>query len=91
MGSGTIYGDYSKDWRLRIDYSYTQDVSSNTSTITSNLYVYAGHSTYNNYSNSAYYEIQGARTYATFNFSNAWYYLGSNSSISKWRKGCKIY
>lgn len=39
----SIYGTTSSTgWQLRLDYSYTQDIVANTSTITATLYVYAG-------------------------------------------------
>lgn len=57
----TSYG-----WYARLEYSYTQSTST---TVTLTLKVYNGTTpAYNNNANSAYYEIQGVKTYATYSW-----------------------
>lgn len=78
----TIYGPKSSTgWYLKIDYSISQSVANNTSTIYIDLSVYNGTgNSYNQMPNQAYYTIMGYKTYATYNFpSKGWYSLGSDS------------
>lgn len=78
----SIYGTTSSTgWQLRLDYSYTQDIVANTSTITATLYVYAGTSpSYNQNANSAYYTIQGTKTWNPYSYtSKGWKELGSKT------------
>jgi len=79
----TIYGEWSKKCRLRIDYSYTQDTANCCTNVSMTLYAeknYTGRN-YNNKTNDAYYNMNGlGNTYATFDWSgsSAWK-LGSSS------------
>ena len=51
--TGTINGTASKGWQLKVDYSYTQNIANNTSSVTLTLYVYNANYAYNG-SNNAY-------------------------------------
>lgn len=75
--SGTIYGTASKSWQLKIDYSYTQDTASNTSSVTAQLYVYNNNSAHNY--DTAYYTLQGTTTTYRMDYGStkAWNALGS--------------
>ena len=79
----SIYGGWSKKTRLRIDYSYSQDIGNCCTNVSMSLYAekdYTGRN-YNNYPNDAYYNMNNkGNTYATFDWSGggAWY-LGSSS------------
>jgi len=80
----TIYGEWSKNCRLRIDYSYTQDITNCCTNVSMTLYAekrnYTGRN-YNNNTNDAYYNMNGiGNTYAKFDWSGggAWT-LGSSS------------
>lgn len=78
----SIYGtESSTGWQLRLDYSYTQNISANTSTITATLYVYAGTSpSYNQNANGAYYIIQGTKTWNPYSYtSRGWKELGTKT------------
>lgn len=78
----SIYGtESSTGWQLRLDYSYTQNISANTSTITATLYVYAGISpSYNQNANGAYYTIQGTKTWNPYSYtSRGWKELGTKT------------
>ena len=80
----SIYGDKSSTgWQLRLDYSYTQDVTTNRSTITMDLYLYvATIPAYNLNANSAFYTLAGKKTYQTYNYtSKGWYKLGSDTMV----------
>ena len=69
----------SKGWYARLEYSYTQSSSATTITLTLKVYDATGYS-YNNNTNSAYYVIQGTKTYKTYSFSSTgWYTIGSKT------------
>ena len=69
----------SKGWYARLEYSYTQSTSATTITLTLKVYDATGTS-YNNNTNSAYYIIQGSKTYQTYSFSSkGWYTIGSKT------------
>lgn len=69
----------SKNWYARLEYSYSQSASATTITLTLKVYDATGYS-YNENTNSAYYIIQGEKTYQTYNFSSAgWYTIGSKT------------
>lgn len=80
MATGSSYfdGASSKGWYCRLYYSYTQTTTTN---IVLTLDVYCGaNSSYNNNPNSAYYTIQGTKTYKTYSFSSSgWYTIGSKT------------
>lgn len=72
-GAKSTYG-----WYARLEYSYTQNTVSTVLTLT--LKVYNGTKpAYNNNANSAYYIIDGTKTYATYN----WQSIGWNTIGSK--------
>ena len=79
--TGTINGTDSKSWKIKIDYSYTQNTTANTSSVTLTLSVYNNNSAYNSNTNQAYYVINGTKTYHTYSFSStkAWHELGSKT------------
>ena len=80
----SIYGNYTKETRLRLDYSITsQSIESNTSTIRLDLYAEkTAHSGYNRTGNS-YYNMTGKGN-TTVNWdwgsSSSQYYLGSSTT-----------
>lgn len=81
----SIYGDYSRDWRLRLDYSVSQNITANTSTISMTLYVYDGTGySQNESSGEAYYIIQGEKRWSPYYYgSTGWYTLGSKTITIK--------
>lgn len=69
----------SKGWYARLEYSYTQSTSATTINLTLKVYDATGYS-YNGDTNSAYYIIQGEKTYQTYSFgSTGWYTIGSKT------------
>ena len=69
----------SKGWYSRLEYNYTQSTSATTINLTLKVYDATGQS-YNNNTNSAYYTIQGTKTFKTYSFSSAgWYTIGSKT------------
>lgn len=69
----------SKNWYARLEYSYSQSASATTITLTLKVYDATG-SSYNNNNNSAYYVIQGDKTYQKYSFGSAgWYTIGSKT------------
>lgn len=69
----------SKGWYARLEYSYTQSSSATTISLTLKVYDATG-SSYNNNNNSAYYVIQGDKTYQKYSFGSAgWYTIGSKT------------
>lgn len=76
-----IYGDYSKNWRLRISYTYTQNTTTKKTTCVLTLQVYNNNEAHNNYSNDAYYIINGTKTFKTFDYpsTKSWHTLGSKT------------
>lgn len=80
---GTIYGGWSKKCRLRIEYSYSQDINNCCTNVYMELYAekdYTGRN-YNNYPNDAYHNMNNkGNTYATFDWSGSSpMFLGSSS------------
>ena len=73
----------STGWKLRLDYTSTQDRESNRSTVTCQLYVYDGTGySRNEYPNEAYYKICGRKVYQTYHFQDkGWYKLGTRSIL----------
>lgn len=66
----------SKNWYARLEYSYTQSTSATTIDLTLKVYDATGYS-YNGDTNSAYYIIQGEKTYQTYSFGSVgWYTIG---------------
>jgi len=81
--TGTLYGAASpKGWQLRLDYTTTEDVSANRSTVTGDLYVYDGTGrSYNETTGEPWYDIcGGGRNYFTYSYTAiGWYYLGTRT------------
>lgn len=78
----SIYGAKSSTgWQLRLDYSISQSIADNKSTLALTLYIYdsTGES-YNLDANSCYYTLQGTKVYNPYRYnSRGWYKLGSKS------------
>lgn len=69
----------SKGWYARLEYSYSQSTTATTIHLTLKVYDATGLS-YNNNNNSAYYVIQGNKTYQKYSFDSAgWYTIGSKT------------
>lgn len=69
----------SKGWYARLEYNYTQSTSATTINLTLKVYDATGES-YNNNIKSAYYTIQGTKTFKTYSFSSVgWYTIGSKT------------
>lgn len=83
----TIYGAWSKKTRLRIDYSYSQDINNCCTNVYMELYAerdYTGRN-YNNNTNDAYYNMNGkGNTYATFDWSGSSPLRLGSSSFTVW-------
>jgi len=84
----TIYGSWKQYCRLRIDYSYTQDISACSTKVTMKLYAQKSYDceNWNLYENSAYYNMNGkGNTYATFDWTSSDYdlYLGTSTFTVK--------
>ena len=78
----SIYGAKSSTgWQLRLDYSVSQSIADNKSTLALTLYIYDGTGeSYNLDANSCYYTLQGAKVYNPYRYnSKGWYKLGSKS------------
>lgn len=78
----SIYGPVSATgWQLRLDYSVSQSIADNKSTLSLTLYIYDGTGeSYNLDANSCYYTLQGTRVYNPYRYnSRGWYKLGSKS------------
>ena len=62
----SIYGAKSGNgWQLRLDYTVTQNVTANQSTVSMTLYIYANTTgSYHHDAHSAYYATPGSRVYA---------------------------
>lgn len=78
----SIYGAKSSTgWQLRLDYSVSQSISDNKSTLSLTLYIYDGTGeSYNLDANSCYYTLQGTKVYNPYRYnSRGWYKLGSKS------------
>lgn len=78
----SIYGPVSSTgWQLRLDYSVSQSIADNKSTLSLTLYIYDGTGeSYNLDTNSCYYTLQGTKVYNPYRYnSRGWYKLGSKS------------
>lgn len=78
----SIYGAKSSTgWQLRIDYSVSQSIADNKSTLALTLYIYCGTGdSYNLDANSCYYTLQGSKVYNPYSYgARAWYKLGSKT------------
>ena len=78
----SIYGPVSStSWQLRLDYSVSQSIADNKSTLSLTLYIYDGTGeSYNLDANSCYYTLQGTKVYNPYRYnSRGWYKLGSKS------------
>lgn len=78
----SIYGAKSSTgWQLRLDYSVSQSIADNKSTLSLTLYIYDGTGeSYNLDANSCYYTLQGTKVYNPYRYnSRSWYKLGSKS------------
>lgn len=78
----SIYGAVSATgWRLRLDYTVSQDAAENRSTLALALYIYDGTGeSYNQAANSCRYVLQGKTVYHPYRYEKkGWYQLGSGS------------
>ena len=78
----SIYGAVSATgWRLRLDYTVSQDAAENRSTLALALYIYDGTGeSYNQAANSCRYVLQGRTVYHPYRYEKkGWYQLGSGS------------
>lgn len=78
----SIYGPVSATgWQLRLDYSVSQSIADNKSTLAITLYIYDGTGeSYNLDANSCYYTLQGTKVYNPYRYNSmGWYKLGSKS------------
>lgn len=78
----SIYGSKSSTgWQLRLDYSVSQSIADNKSTLALTLYIYCGTGdSYNLDANSCYYSLQGSKVYNPYSYgARAWYKLGSKT------------
>ena len=78
----SIYGAKSSTgWQLRLDYSVSQSIADNKSTLALTLYIYDGTGeSYNLDANSCYYTLQGTKVYNPYRYnSKGWYKLGNKS------------
>lgn len=78
----SIYGAVSATgWRLRLDYTVSQDAAENRSTLVLALYIYDGTGlSYNQDAGSCRYVLQGKTVYHPYRYEKkGWYQLGSGS------------
>lgn len=78
----SIYGPVSATgWQLRLDYSVSQSIADNKSTLALTLYIYDGTGeSYNQAANSCYYTLQGTKVYNPYSYTaKGWYKLGSKT------------
>ena len=78
----SIYGGASgSGWKLRLDYTVTQDRAANTSSLRLRLYLYANTTgSYNLEKDAAYYVLQGQKVYQTYQYTvPGWYLLGERT------------
>lgn len=78
----SIYSNPDKGWKLRLDWSITdQSIEKNTSTVSLNLWVYDGSGySQNQDDNQAYYILQGEKHWHPYHYrTKGWYKLGSKS------------
>lgn len=78
----SIYGPKSSTgWQLRLDYSMSQSIADNKSTLALTLYIYCGTGdSYNLGDNGCYYTLQGSKVYNPYSYgARAWYKLGSKT------------
>lgn len=78
------YFDGSKSstgWYARLEYNYSQSTTATTINLTLKVYNGTGES-YNNNNNSAYYVIQGTKTYQKYNFNSVGFYTIGSKTIT---------
>lgn len=84
----SIYGGASGNgWKLRLDYTVTQDRAANSSSLRLRLYLYANTTgSYNLEKDSAYYVLQGQKVYQTYQYTApGWYLLGERTvTVAPW-------
>lgn len=71
----------STGWYARLEYSYSQSTTATAIDLTLKVYNRTGES-YNNNNNSAYYVIQGTKTYQKYNFSSVGFYTIGSKTIT---------
>lgn len=71
----------STGWYARLEYSYSQSTTATTINLTLKVYAGTGES-YNNNDNSAYYVIQGTKTYQKYNFNSVGFYTIGSKTIT---------
>lgn len=71
----------STGWYARLEYSYSQSTTATTINLILKVYNGTGES-YNNNNNSAYYVIQGTKTYQKYNFSSVGFYTIGSKTIT---------
>ena len=87
----SIYGAVSATgWRLRLDYTVSQDAAENRSTLALALYIYDGTGeSYNQAANSCRYVLQGKTVYHPYRYEKkGWYQLGSGSGTAAAARPC---
>lgn len=79
--TGTVYGDYSKNWRLRVDYTATPNPSTLNYTISAKLYAYKPYAdrTWNLDGTGYYRLLSSTNRYLSYDFNGGadWYQIGS--------------
>ena len=85
----SIYGGASGNgWKLRLDYTVTQDRAANTSSLRLRLYLYANTTgSYNLEKDSAYYVLQGQKVYQTYQYTAPGWYLLGERTVPAFRQG----
>lgn len=82
----SVYSDYVKDWRLRVDYTATPNYSTLKYTIKANLYVYKPFAarTYNLDGNGYYRLLSNTNRYITYDFNGGagWYHVGTQQTAT---------
>lgn len=71
----------STGWYARLEYSYSQSTTATTINLILKVYNGTGES-YNNNNNSAYYVIQGTKTYQKYSFSSIGFYTIGSKTIT---------
>lgn len=76
-----IVSPTSKGWYLILEYTSSQDASTNQSTVSLTLKIHADNYAYNN-SGNAYYKINGTTTYYTYNYPSAGNYPIATKTVT---------
>lgn len=81
----SIYGAVSATgWRLRLDYTVSQDAAENRSTLALALYIYDGTGeSYNQAANSCRYILQGKTVYQPYRYESKGWYMPSTQMPSE--------